>query len=193
MEVYVIRHTPVEVAKGVCYGQSDLSLRKDFKQKALEYRKQLPKEFCQVYSSGLLRCDTLAREFSSSIVVKDSLKEMNFGKWENKAWTQIDAKEIDPWYKDFVTTKVPEGESFLELYQRVSLFLEDLRKQSHKRVLIVTHSGVMRSMWCYLLGIALENAFKIPIEYGDILRFDLGLSASMDKLYLKGANKESIL
>lgn len=193
MEVYVIRHTPVEVDKGICYGQSDVLVNDHFLKEALAYEKHLPKDFCRVYSSGLSRCDILAQRFSASYVVKDSLKEMNFGRWENKAWTEIDALEIDPWYKDFVNTKVPEGESFLDLYQRVSAFLEDLRKQPHKRILIVTHSGVMRSMWCYLLGIALENAFKIPIEFGDILRFDLGVHAAMDKLYLKGANRNSAI
>ena len=61
---------------------------------------------------------------------------------------------------DFVNVKTPNGENLLELAERVKLFLDELRNQQHNKVLLITHSGVIRCIWSYLLEIPLQNIFK---------------------------------
>lgn len=183
MQVYVIRHTKVDLPSGICYGQSDLSLRDTFFEEASNYLEKLEPDFCKVYSSPLQRCSLLAKAIGLPFEEDKRLMEMNFGAWENTPWQDIASVEIDPWYKDFVHTKTPEGESFIDLFQRVEDFVKDLRQKEYKRVLIVTHSGVMRSIYCYILGIPLHNAFKIQVQYGDLMHFNLGKDPELDCIY----------
>jgi alpha-ribazole phosphatase len=42
MDIYLIRHTSVDVPKGLCYGQSNVSLTKTFEEEAKVIQKKLP-------------------------------------------------------------------------------------------------------------------------------------------------------
>ena len=53
MEIYLIRHTTPDVAKGICYGQTDLALTATFPEEAEHVLKQLPPDLDVVYSSPL--------------------------------------------------------------------------------------------------------------------------------------------
>ena len=174
MEVYIIRHTRVATPKGICYGQTDVDLANTFEEEYFELKKQLPNHFDAVFSSPLKRCKQLAEKFSVDMILDDRLKEMHFGDWELKAWNDIPLDEIQPWYDDFVTTETPNGDSFERLYFHCASFFNELRTKDYKKVLIVTHSGIIRSTWSYLLEIPLQNTFKIPISFGEVLQIYLG-------------------
>lgn len=185
MEVYIIRHTKVNVAQGTCYGQTDVPLADSFEQEAKYLIKQLPDDFDTVFSSPMQRCAQLARKFPGKIFFDDRLKEMHFGQWESKLWNDIPTEIIQPWYDDFVNTCTPQGESFCDLNSRSSSFMEELRHQSYKKVLIVTHGGIIRSLWTYLLQHPLENAFKIPVGFGEVFQFHLGTESKDDYIIKK--------
>lgn len=185
MEVYLVRHTKVAVEKGICYGQSDVELADSFREEFQEIKNKLPSDFEQVFSSPLSRCRQLAETFSSDIIFDDRLKEMNFGDWELKAWNDIPTEEIQPWYNDFVTTKAPNGDSFESLYLRCAHFFDELRTKNYKKVLIITHGGFIRSTWSYLLEIPLKNTFKISLDFGEILHFNLAKNSNEDYIIKK--------
>lgn len=180
MEIYVIRHTQVDVPKGTCYGQTDVPVSDSFEKEFLELKQRLPMDFDAAYSSPLSRCMQLAKQFSKEIITDNRLKEMYFGDWELKLWNDIPLTDIQPWYDDFVTISTPNGESFQDLYARCSFFLDELRSQKHQKVLIVTHGGIIRSMWAYLLKVPLQNAFKIPVGFGELFHFHLGKNEKED-------------
>ncbi|GEM53749.1 phosphoglycerate mutase [Empedobacter brevis NBRC 14943 = ATCC 43319] len=174
MQVFVIRHTKVNISSSVCYGQTDVDLAETFWEEAKELHKKVNHEFDAVYSSPLNRCQELAKTFTKEIIFDERLKEFNFGDWEMKFWNKIPSEQIRPWYADFVQTQTPNGESMEEMFLRVSDFMNELRTKEHDRILIVTHGGVIRLIWCYLLQIPLQNTFKIPVNYGEIFQFKLG-------------------
>lgn len=185
MEVFIIRHTKVAVNKGICYGQTDVPLADSFQEELTVLKNQLPNDFDQVFSSPLLRCKALAETFSSTILYDDRLKEMNFGDWEMKSWNDIPNEEIQPWYDDFVSTETPDGDSFESLYFRCASFFDELRTKNYQKVLIVTHAGVVRSTWSYLLEISLKNTFKIPLDFGEVLHFHLAKNSNEDYIIKK--------
>jgi hypothetical protein len=41
-----------------------------------------------------------------------------------KCWDVIDPDELNPWMADFVTIRVPNGESFTDLHSRVVDFIQ---------------------------------------------------------------------
>ena len=61
MEITLIRHTSVDVPKGICYGQTDVPLKDSFEQEAALTAEQLKDQrFDKVYTSPLSRCARLA-------------------------------------------------------------------------------------------------------------------------------------
>ena len=183
MEVYVIRHTQVAVGKDTCYGQSDVSLADTFLQDAEKLKNQLPNDFDAIYCSPLQRCKDLAIVLELNNIQFDSaLMEMNFGDWEYKKWNDINQGTLNYWMEEFVNVKTPNGENLLELFDRVKLFLDNLRKQQHKKVLLITHAGVIRCLWAYTLEIPLTNIFKIPVDYGQLLIINLATEQKLDSI-----------
>ncbi|WP_044210203.1 alpha-ribazole phosphatase [Flammeovirga sp. OC4] len=183
MEVYVIRHTAVDVPKDVCYGQSDVPLKSTFNEEVEAYRKTLPTDFDLVFSSPAERCVKLSEALDYQDITFDArLYELNFGDWEGKKWSEIDPLELNPWMDDFVNEKATNGESLAEMFTRVKSFLDDLRDREIEKVMVVAHSGVLRCIWAYLLSIPLKSIFKLPVGFGETLVFNLGKEVDYDRI-----------
>lgn len=173
MQIYLIRHTTPDVEAGICYGQSDIGVDDDFQFTLEKIKNQLSLDNNHIiFSSPLKRCSLLAKELANhnGVNYDDRLMEMDFGKWELQRWSEIDEEPMTQWGSNFVENRVPGGESFEIMNQRVMEFWEELLKQENKDILIVTHSGVIRSILARLLEIPLKKAFVLKIDYGRIIR-----------------------
>lgn len=192
MEVYVIRHTAVAVDKGRCYGQSEVPLADSGEQDMKALCSKLPQDFDKIYSSPSQRCQLLAVQIAGLELTYDrALMEMNFGDWEQQLWNDMDQEALGLWMADFVHVKAPAGESLALLFKRVQDFMDILRTQDLKKVAIVTHAGVIRCIWAYLLDIPLQNVFKIPVAYGDGLIFSLNPDPAFDQIIKKSLSHDS--
>ncbi len=162
-----VRHTRVNVPKGVCYGQFNAGLAETFLQEANAVKRQLDKlNFDNIYTSPLDRCVKLAEYCGYPDAVKSAaLMELNFGNWENRKWDDLDMRI---WETDWVNNPPPNGESFAEMYERVAKFLEKLPEQNS---LIFTHKGVINCARSYYNGIELKETFNYPLDYGEISTF----------------------
>jgi alpha-ribazole phosphatase len=178
MEVYLVRHTETVCEKGICYGQSDVGIREPYNTIFESILNQLPQDAI-LYSSPLQRCVILAEYIKentqiSSIIEDSRLMEMNFGDWELKNWDAIPRKVLDPWMEDFVNVRVPNGESFVDLNDRVLDFWENkLTKETKKPVIIVAHAGVIRSFLCKINDLSLKDAFQNKVNYGDMIKIKI--------------------
>lgn len=184
MEVFIIRHTQVTVSKALCYGQSDVALAESFEEEAAQIKANIPTDFELVYSSPLQRCMRLATYLSESVRIDEALKEVDFGAWEMKPWEALPQEELNQWMQDFVHVAPPQGESLKTLYERVAQFMDKLRTQPHQKIGIITHAGVIRCIYAYLLEIPLHNIFKIDLSYGAILHCKLSENKDWDKLMM---------
>ena len=106
MKVTMIRHTSVDVPKGMCYGWSDVPVAPSFEQEATETKKNLNgKNFDCVFSSPLTRAKKLAAFCGyPDPVIDDRLKEMNMGDWEMRFYDDIEREDpaIRKWYEDYM-------------------------------------------------------------------------------------------
>lgn len=175
MEVYLIRHTAVAVAKGICYGQTDVPLAASFAtdaelvlQKLAQYIEDL--NGLQVFTSPAQRCTQLATKLSADPVSLPAIQELNFGIWEMKAWDELPAEETTAWMNDFVHQRPPRGESFSELQDRATHFFNTLPHAETSPVLIITHAGPIRSIICQAIGLPLSNAFQLELDYGSVTK-----------------------
>jgi len=172
--MYLIRHTTPAVAKGICYGQTDLDVTESFLEEAELIKRVLPYPIAQVYSSPLQRCSRLAQLLfpGGHLALMPELMELHCGSWEMQPWDGLPKDEIDPWMADFVNIRVPQGESYLDLHARVSrCFTAIAAAEAEGPKAIVAHGGVLRSILAGITGTPLIDSFKVfSLHYGCVVR-----------------------
>ena len=172
MEIYLIRHTTPNVAKGICYGQTDLDVTESFEQEVANIRPYLPENIETIYSSPLQRCRKLAEALfpQKNIALNNDLMELNCGTWEMQVWNEILKNEMEPWLDDFINIVVPEGESYWQMHERViSQF--NLISQQPKPAVIVAHGGVLRSILAHITKTPLKESFdQFTCHYGSVVK-----------------------
>ncbi|MCB2376810.1 alpha-ribazole phosphatase family protein [Hymenobacter sp. BT635] len=176
MDIYLIRHTSVATAAGICYGQSDVGLSERYEQEKARLCQVLAAGLgagaVRAYASPLSRCRILAEDVVAVPVCLDErLKEYHFGRWELQAWAELPGPELAAWKADFVTMPAPGGESFEQVQQRAVAFLaEVLTGPAADDVLIFAHAALIRTLICHCLELPLANAFRLNIDYGSVTR-----------------------
>lgn len=176
MKIYLVRHTAVDVPAGIAYGQTDVPLRDTFAEEAEAVRQQLaPLMFDAVYTSPLSRCTRLATVCGYPDAIRDErLLELNFGDWEMHTWDEVTADpQSKAWFDDWINAPVWGGESFLQQYERVSGFLDDLRQTDHRLVCIFAHGGILTCARVYAGCYELKDAFKNVPSYGGVIEIEV--------------------
>ncbi|MDG2340484.1 MAG: alpha-ribazole phosphatase family protein [Paracoccaceae bacterium] len=144
MGLTFLRHTTPDVAKGICYGMTDLGLAENCEAEFAAAVKSLPKS-PKIVCSPLQRCKQLALHIAGhwgmAVDVVDGLREMDFGRWEMVPWNDIPRAELDEWAADFMDANPHGGESVRQLSDRVKMTLGGFADDT----LVVTHSGVIRA------------------------------------------------
>jgi len=137
-----------------------------------------------VLASPLKRCATFAFAFSQSnniqFISDERLVEIDFGDWDGKQYSELfehsnSATErylSDPW-----NNTIPNGETLNDFSTRINAALNDiLTKHKGKKILIVTHGGVIRQVIANVLNIKKPNAScqqNIKINYANIVKFSV--------------------
>jgi alpha-ribazole phosphatase len=172
MEIYLIRHTTPAVAKGICYGQTDLDLTDSLSDEAAVIRRHLPEDMAFVHSSPLLRCARLAGLLfpSRPICLQEDMMEIHCGQWEMRGWDDLPGEELEPWMNDFVNVRIPGGESYLDLDARVNRCFDHIREGSGP-VAIVSHGGPIRSILSAITSTPLVDSFNLfSLHYGCVVK-----------------------
>lgn len=175
MEIYLIRHTSVDVPTGVCYGQYDVPLRESFECEAATVAEQL-KGICfdEVFVSPLSRCVKLANYCGYPNACRDPrIMELNFGEWELKRWEDINDPRLQEWFDDYLNVQATGGESFMQQYARISRFLDEVKTQNYHRIAIFAHGGVLVSAQVYAGIMKPEDAFTSIPPYGSIIKLEI--------------------
>lgn len=160
MKHIFIRHPPLVDMQGICYGALDVQIADAV---ILHYADKLKKELplLPVISSPLQRCCALAQAIDINAKKDERLIEMNFGDWQGRPWDSIDRLALDAWAKDVTKFRTPNGENFIDVIDRLNVFLNQLEVPH----ILITHAGVIRAAH-YLLGAApIEQAAAIEIPY----------------------------
>ncbi|MBF7090387.1 alpha-ribazole phosphatase [Flavobacterium sp. ALJ2] len=178
MEIYLVRHTETVCEKGICYGQTDVNIVEPYDLIFENIAQQLPQD-ALLYSSPLKRCVLLAKHIQKKNKILNyqedkRLMEMNFGDWEMKNWNEISHEDLNPWMEDFVNIRVPNGESFIDLHERVTHFMKNkLLTKTSQKLIIVAHAGVIRSILCLLNSLPLKDAFQNKVDFGQVIKVEI--------------------
>ncbi|MES2636491.1 MAG: alpha-ribazole phosphatase [Pseudomonadota bacterium] len=177
MNLTLIRHTCLQIAPGICYGQSDIDVAATFIQESRITKTKLADiEFNALYSSPLQRCEKLASALNIGVPIVDHrLKELHFGDWELHAWDAIPRDFFDVWAQNYANISPPNGETFTQLQVRAIDFLNEiLIKHAAENIAIVTHGGMIRALLAHVLNMPLKGLFRFNIDYGSITQLEFG-------------------
>jgi alpha-ribazole phosphatase len=172
VQVFLIRHTTPNIAKGLIYGRCDVPLTDTFDAEKTKVIEALP-AIDLVYSSPLSRCTRLAEAVSPNFIPDERLYELNFGDWENQTWETINRRDSELWLDDFVNRCPPKGETLLQMQARVLHFWTELKSGKADTVAIVTHAGVIRILLAHLNNMPLSSFFEIKVGYGEVFRVEI--------------------
>lgn len=190
MELYIIRHSPVALSKGICYGQADVGVDGESFAGYVElFKKQLPSHPDKVFSSDLKRCHQLTNALYKTYQLDSRLREIHFGDWELKKWEDISINSLTEWSANLLKYAPENGENLQQLYQRVEAFLNELRHTEARKIVLVTHAGVIRCIWTYILQMPIENCVRIPIDFGEVFQVYLGEQSVEDRIIRKGGEQ----
>lgn len=172
MKIYLVRHTAVDVPEGTCYGQTDVPLKASFEDEAIIVNNNLKnKQFDKAFSSPLSRCRRLSVYCGhKDATLDDRLKELYFGDWETQRWDDMD---MSIWENDWVNPPTPNGESFMQMYDRVAAFFDDLKQERYNSVVVFTHGGVISCARVYFEQADIAKTFELMPQYGEIVEFDI--------------------
>ncbi|MFO7929657.1 MAG: histidine phosphatase family protein [Candidatus Humimicrobiaceae bacterium] len=118
--------------------------------------------FSNIYSSPLKRALDTANLLNNGrgkeIIIKENLKEINFGKWEGLKFAQINDKYHDDyqnWLEDPFGNPPTEGEDFGSFIGRTSNEISNIVQENKDRsnVAIATHGGVIIALLVHWLRI----------------------------------------
>jgi alpha-ribazole phosphatase/probable phosphoglycerate mutase len=176
-ELFLIRHATTDMAGTLC-GQVDPSLnalgREQASSLALLFRSRNVR---RLYTSDLQRAAQTARSLAEvcgvPLVQMADLREISFGSWEGKRWSEVRARgpnitamESSP------ELGAPGGETFACFRTRVLLALKSAIADSNGCTsAIVTHLGVMRVILTELTSTSAIWNPQQRIEYCAVYRF----------------------
>jgi alpha-ribazole phosphatase/probable phosphoglycerate mutase len=136
-----------------------------------------------IYSSDLQRSMILAdaiakRQRPRPRVESDrDLRELHLGAWEGLTLSEIKHKfpgELEARMENLTGYRIQGGESLEDLVERViPAFWRMVEKHNHEKVCLVGHAGVNRVILCDLLGVPLENLFRLEQGFGCLNEIDI--------------------
>ena len=181
--LYLCRHGETDLnIKKVYYGFTDVSLNTLGKIHCENVKEKLREvNFDLVISSPLKRAmesaEIISPLNSSEIISYEGLREINFGKWENKHFKDIEKEykeEWKLWLEDWINFSFPGGENFKSLYLRVKTCIEDiLIDYEGKTILLVAHEGTLKIIALIFMNMKMEDYWRLTFEFGTYSMFEI--------------------
>lgn len=177
MNLYFVRHGETEAnSEKLYYGKAESNLTGKGREQAQKLSSLLKNiVFDYIYISekkrSLETAKIIVKKDSKRFIVDSRINEMDLGEFEGKDYRYI--KKIYPeqwknWCSDWKNAVPPGGESYVQFYSRVRSFMEYILKNESENVLVVTHAGVIKSMYCYVLNNNMDFFWKFASHNGDL-------------------------
>lgn len=176
-EIYLLRHGEPELQQAML-GSTDAALSAKGLQQ-MQRASQNLSNFDLVVSSSLSRCADFAKSLGTArqwpVEMSVAFRECHFGQWDGKTYQQIMAEDPDN-FSDFIEDPIantpPGGESFQAFSARVMQgFNQLLATHSGKKILLLTHAGVIRQLvaWCLQMDQDSDVQFRhFAVDYASL-------------------------
>ena len=124
----------------------------------------------KIYSSPLIRAyntvKPIADKLGLEIIIKDNLKEINGGLWEERTMEYIKTNypsDYALWHTNIGFAHCTGGESMVDVQKRGDKIIREIARENEgKTVLIGCHAGFIRAMQCIWQNLSNEKMQSIP-------------------------------
>ncbi len=177
-KLFLVRHGETALKSSQrLWGQTDVELSELGIQQAEKLRDRLATEqFDSIYSSDLKRAvvtaRTIAANHQTEVTSLTELREFNYGRVEGLTFAEMEGQYPDcarSLLEQNTDLKFPDGESLMDMAARVGKFVTKLKEhRGEETILIVVHSGVLRTLICQLMGMDLKHIFQFLPELASL-------------------------
>lgn len=171
-EFIAVRHGETdENLRGILQGQSDTRLNdRGVRQAQCAAERLKPDHFDFIFSSDLSRAMDTARKIAgyhqAPVRGLQALREWDLGRLQGGSWTDLADcfPEVMAAFKNEQSeVHVPGGESRSVFYQRVADCLDEMPERfSGKKILLVTHGGVLKAIFHHIVG-PVSGSARLPL------------------------------
>lgn len=157
---YFVHGTTTDNEQHISSGWKDVELSQLGIKQSEELTEQTKDmKFDAIFTSDLKRANDSANitwgKSGIPIIQDKRLRECNYGDYNGKP-----SEEVEPLQEKSITTPMPNGESYEQVKERVSAFIEDLRdKYNDGHIAIVAHKAPQLALDVLLKGKTWESAF----------------------------------
>ena len=145
-----------------------------------------------ICSSPLKRCCEFAEKLSVErnipLQITEQFKEISFGDWQGKTYAEVEQETpgaVAKFFADPVENPIPGSEDIYAFNARVhKAFQELVTANAGKKVLLVGHGAVIRSILNLMLDIPMSNIFRIEVPFASITRVKIVQDDTGLKCYL---------
>jgi alpha-ribazole phosphatase len=169
---FIVSHLRASSAKVLASYLMDIQPSGHIPGECGDHRGRLQAAYCSDLVRAVRSAEIVAGPHGLEAVALRELRERNFGIWEGMTFTEIRERypeDFDSLAEDPLHHSPTGGESTIELRDRVVKALG--RILDHHRggnVLVAAHGGVNRVILCHIMGIPLENIFRIEQDHGAV-------------------------
>lgn len=115
------------------------------------------------YARTMETASIIASALGLTIVPEPALRERHFGIARGRLYADLGEELIASWRDPFV--RVPEGESWADVFERVAALIDRLRAAPPaEELVLVTHGGAMSVALALLEGTAVADFVVAPLE-----------------------------
>jgi len=172
----LLRHGETELGGGLRGSLDDALTARGWEQMRAAVAQRGPWD--RVVSSPLQRCarfaDELGARLNLPVSLENDLQELHFGAWEGQsaaALMNTDAEGLGLFWADPYSFTPPDGEPVSEFSERVLGAVSRLyQAYAGKRVLLISHGGVMRLLLARARGLPREQLLNVEVGHGGLFR-----------------------
>ena len=117
-------------------------------------------------TSGLPRTEQTARALGGvNCRAVAGLMEQDFGEWNGKSWDELRTDLARDFWENFAIESPPNGESFIDMIDRVSLTINGLLGEYNQgNIIAVAHSGTIRAALAMALNLFAKSALTFQLD-----------------------------
>ena len=176
-EIYLIRHGEIiQSSPRRFVGKTDLPLTEHGREQIVGVAGQLAgRGVGRLLCSPLSRCVESAGIIGAALgVVPETvpdLREIDLGAWEGLTVDEVRERfpgRYEARGRNLAGFRPPGGESFADVQRRAWPAFEAATAEMDEPLAIVAHGGVNRVLLCRILGMPLENLFRLEQHYACI-------------------------
>ena len=182
-----VRHAPVVVNDGRCYGQTDHPCNTDDPSAYRRLAQILPKDAAWVTSNLRRTHETAAAIVAAGlpgpaaipgpdVTVEADLAEQHFGDWQGRTYASLAEEKAEEYHRFWLapaSERPPGGESFIDLIARVTPAIHRLNERFAGRdIIAVAHGGTIRAALALALDLPPETALAFAVDNISVTRLD---------------------